>query len=202
MEPINLMNIIWLLVGGLISLVFLFTLIIILFYKKPTQGQTLIRTGFGGTAVAFSKGIYLIPVLHKLEILDTTIKRIELKLTGKNGLICKDGELIDVIATFHLRANYNEESIKNIVQTLGCEKASNIEDLQEIFSPIFLESLNNVAKKFNFEVLRNSIPEFRDSVVANIGRDLYGFSLEDCSINYMEKLSVTQEINNYTKSFN
>ncbi|SEC88902.1 SPFH domain / Band 7 family protein [Tenacibaculum sp. MAR_2009_124] len=202
MEQINIINIVWLIVGGLTSMIFLFTLITVLFYKKPTQGQALIRTGLGNTVIVFDKGIYVIPFLHKLDVLDTTIKRIELKLIDKSNLLCKDGKRIDIVATFLLKVNCSKESIEHTLHSIGSEKASNIENVQEIFSPIFLESIHNIAKKFNFETLRDSISEFKNEIVQHIGRDLYGFSLEQCSINYMEKINLTQEMQKHTQSYN
>ena len=49
-------------VVGLLFLFIVFIAVIAMFYKKIPQGEALVKTGFGGTAVAFDKGMYVIPV--------------------------------------------------------------------------------------------------------------------------------------------
>ena len=68
-------------VVGIIFLFIVFIAINAMFYKKIAQGQALIKTGFGGTAVAFDKGMYVIPVLHKVDIMDISLKKIEIENT-------------------------------------------------------------------------------------------------------------------------
>ncbi|MEO0331532.1 MAG: flotillin family protein, partial [Bacteroidota bacterium] len=77
---------------GIIVIVFLFAIgiAIIKMYRKASQGQALIVTGgAGGAKVSFS-GLLVIPVLHRLEEMDITVKTIMISRMGKDGLICKD----------------------------------------------------------------------------------------------------------------
>ena len=76
----NLATIAIIVVVSIVLLIFLYFIIIAIFYKKIPQGESLVRTGFGGTAVAFDKGLYVIPVLHKVEIMDISIKKIEIEI--------------------------------------------------------------------------------------------------------------------------
>ena len=48
--------------------------IIAMFYKKVPQGQALVSTGFGGTKVATDRGMYVVPVFHRVEIMDISVK--------------------------------------------------------------------------------------------------------------------------------
>ena len=41
-------------------------------YRKAAQGQALVKTGVGGTKVSFN-GKLIIPVLHRLEIMDISL---------------------------------------------------------------------------------------------------------------------------------
>ncbi|MGG8497889.1 flotillin family protein [Tenacibaculum sp. TC6] len=185
------MNIVWMVVGGLASLVLLFVIIIALFYRKIPQGQALVKTGFGGTAVAFDKGMYVIPVLHKVEIMDISVKKIEIDRLGTDGLICKDNMRADIKVAFFVRVNKSKEAIIEVAQTIGCKRASYIETLEELFEAKFSEGLKTVGKKFDFVQLYESRSEFRDEIINEIGRDLNGYTLEDCAIDYLEQTPVS-----------
>jgi len=45
--------------------------------RKVPQGTALIRNGQGGTQVSFTKA-YVIPILHIVEMMDISVKRIEI----------------------------------------------------------------------------------------------------------------------------
>jgi flotillin len=51
-------------------------------YQKVSQGQALIRNGIGGTRVSFS-GMFVIPILHRVEYMDISVKRIEIDRRGE-----------------------------------------------------------------------------------------------------------------------
>ena len=42
-------------------------------YRKAAQGQAIVKTGVGGTKVSFN-GMMIIPVLHRMEIMDISLK--------------------------------------------------------------------------------------------------------------------------------
>jgi len=178
-------------VGGIFSLILLFVIYIALFYKKIPQGEALVKTGFGGTHVAFDKGMYVIPLLHKVEIMDISVKKIEIERTGSDGLICKDNMRADINVAFFVRVNKSKEAIIEVAQTIGCERASHISTLNELFEAKFSEALKTVGKKFEFIELYESRAEFRDEIITEIGRDLNGYTLEDCAIDYLEQTAVS-----------
>ncbi len=175
---------------GVLFLIIVFIAIIAMFYKKIPQGEALIKTGFGGTAVAFDKGMYVIPVLHKVEIMDISVKKIEIRRMGIDGLICKDNMRADIKVAFFVRVNKSKDAIVEVAQTIGCARASHIETLNELFESKFSEGLKTVGKKFQFVELYDSRSEFRDEIINEIGRDLNGYTLEDCAIDYLEQTPV------------
>lgn len=175
---------------GVIFLFLVFIAIIAMFYKKIPQGEALIRTGFGGTAVAFDKGMYVIPVLHKVEIMDISVKKIEICRLEKDGLICKDNMRADIKVAFFVRVNKSKDAIIEVAQTIGTVRASSIDTLVALFEAKFSEGLKTVGKKFEFVELYESRREFRDEIINEIGRDLNGYTLEDCAIDYLEQTPV------------
>ena len=186
----NLANIGLVVVISLVVLIVLYFIIIAIFYKKIPQGEALVRTGFGGTAVAFDKGLYVIPVLHKVEIMDISIKKIEIERTGINGLICKDNIRADIKVAFFVRVNKSVQDIINVAQTIGCNRASEIDTLRSLFDAKFSEALKTVGKKFEFIELYEARREFRDEIIDIIGTDLNGYILDDCAIDDLEQTSL------------
>lgn len=175
---------------GFLFLVLIFFAIIAMFYKKIPQGEAIVRTGFGGTKVASDKGMYVVPVLHKVEVMDISVKKIEIERLQKDGLICKDNMRADIKVAFFVRVNKSKEAIIEVAQTIGCERASTIQTLNDLFEAKFSESLKTVGKQFDFVSLYESRGEFRDAIINEIGRDLNGYTLEDCAIDYLEQTPI------------
>ncbi len=176
--------------GLILFLIMAYFAIIALFYKKVPQGEALVRTGFKGTKVATDKGLYVVPVFHRVEIMDISVKKIQIERIADNGLLCKDNMRADIKVAFFVRVNNEVDFIKKVAQTVGCERASDISTLEELFEAKFSEALKTVGKKFNFVELYEARREFRDEIVDIIGTDLNGYTLEDCAIDYLEQTSV------------
>ncbi len=177
--------------GLILFLIVIYFAIIAMFYKKVHQGQALIRTGFGGTKVATDKGLYVVPVFHRVEIMDVSVKKIQIERMEHEGLICKDNMRADIKVAFFVRVNNDISYIKKVAQTIGVARASKIETLEDLFEAKFSEALKTVGKKFNFIDLYEARREFRDEIVNIIGTDLNGYTLEDCAIDFLEQTPIT-----------
>ncbi|MGL4583438.1 MAG: flotillin family protein [Flavobacterium sp.] len=178
-------------IGALFLLLLLFFAILASFYKKIPQGKTIVRTGVGGTKVAFNKGIYVVPVFHKMEIMDISVKKLQIDRMQNEGLICKDNIRADIKVAFFIRVNKSIEDVINVAQTLGCERASDVETLRNIFEAKFSEALKTVGKKFEFIELYEARREFREEILNIIGKDLNGYILDDCAIDYLEQTNIS-----------
>ncbi len=159
---------------------------IVSMYKKIIQGKVIVRTGAGGTKV-FSNAGLVVPVLHKMEIMDISVKKLDVERTGSNGLICKDNIRADIKVTFFIKINKSTADIINVAQTIGCERASDMEVLRTLFDAKFSEALKTVGKKFDFVELYEARSEFRAEIIAIIGTDLNGYILDDCAIDDLEQ---------------
>lgn len=158
-------------------------------YKKTVQGVVLLRTGYGGAKVFFNAGV-VIPVIHRLEYMDISVKKLEISREGKDGLICKDNMRADIQVAFFVRVNKSVDDIVNVGQTIGCQRASDIATLRELFEAKFSEALKTVGKKFDFIELYEARLEFRQEILNIIGTDLNGYVLDDCAIDYLEQTSL------------
>lgn len=159
-------------------------------YKKTVQGVVILRTGYGGTKVFFNAGI-VIPVIHRQENMDISVKKLEISREGKDGLICKDNMRADIQVAFFVRVNKSVDDIINVAQTIGCQRASDISTLRELFEAKFSEALKTVGKKFEFTELYEARSEFRQEILNIIGTDLNGYVLDDCAIDYLEQTSLS-----------
>lgn len=156
-------------------------------YKKIPQGKAIVRTGVGGTKVAFNKGMFVIPLFHKMEIMDISLKKVQIERMQHDGLICKDNIRADIKVAFFVRVNKSVNDVINVAQSIGCERASDISTLKDIFEAKFSEALKTVGKKFDFIELYEARREFRDEIINIIGTDLNGYVLDDCAIDYLEQ---------------
>lgn len=159
---------------------------IVSMYKKIIQGKVIVRTGAGGTKVFYNAGL-VVPVLHKMEIMDISVKKLDVERTGSNGLICKDNIRADIKVTFFIKINKSTADIINVAQTIGCERASDMEVLRTLFDAKFSEALKTVGKKFDFIELYEARSEFRAEIISIIGTDLNGYILDDCAIDDLEQ---------------
>ena len=166
-----------------------FIVLVIKTWRKATQGQALVRTGSGGARVSFS-GMFVIPVLHQMEVMDITLKTVTISRQGKEGLICKDNLRADIKVNFFVRVNKTSEDVIQVAQAIGCERASDKEALVDLFDAKFSEALKTVGKQFDFVELYNSREKFKLEILRTIGTDLNGYVLDDCAIDYLEQTSV------------
>jgi uncharacterized membrane protein YqiK len=159
------------------------------FYHKVEQGKVIIRNGVGGNKVSFG-GMFVVPIIHRYEIMDVSVKRVEIAREGKDGLICKDNLRADIRVAFFVRVNQTREDVLKVAQLLGCQKASDRTTLMEFFDAKFSEALKTVGKKFDFVQLYTERVTFKSEILQIIGTDLNGYVLDDAAIDYLEQTDV------------
>ncbi|GAB2596994.1 hypothetical protein Aab01nite_72450 [Paractinoplanes abujensis] len=176
--------------GILIAVVLLVAIGVLFFisrmFRKVEQGKALIVSKVRRVDVTFT-GAVVLPVLHKAEIMDISVKTIEITRTGREGLICKDNIRADIRITFFVRVNKTTEDVIKVAQAIGTDRASNESTLQELFSAKFSEALKTVGKQLDFVDLYTRRNDFRDQIIEVIGTDLNGYSLEDAAIDFLEQ---------------
>ncbi len=178
--------------GAVAVVVFFFVVIFTIaqLYKKVEQGQAMIvNTMRAEPKVTFTGGV-VIPVFHKLEVMDISLKTIEVDRSGTDGLICNDNIRADIKVAFFVKVNKNRDDVLKVAQAIGCERASNIATLEDLFSAKFSEALKTVGKSLEFEDLYAKRDNFRDMIIDNIGTDLNGYVLEDVAIDYLEQTPI------------
>ncbi|MBJ6762613.1 hypothetical protein JGU66_17735 [Myxococcaceae bacterium JPH2] len=186
MDPITLVAII----GGGVIILFGIFVTVAKFYRQVDQGKVLIVNTLKSEPVVTFTGSVVLPIVHRSEVMDISLKTVEIDRRGKEGLICKDNIRADIKVTFFVRVNKTREDVLKVAQSIGCARASDQETLENLFEAKFSEALKTVGKSFDFEELYTKREEIKDQVVRVIGRDLNGYMLEDCAIDFLEQTPV------------
>ncbi|MFF5786272.1 flotillin family protein [Streptomyces sp. NPDC012693] len=160
-------------------------------FRKVEQGKALIVSKMRKVDVTFT-GQVVLPVLHKAEVMDISVKTIEISRTGRDGLICRDNIRADIRISFFVRVNKTVEDVVKVAQAIGTARASDKETLQELFNAKFSEALKTVGKQLDFTDLYTKREELRFRIIEIIGIDLNGYSLEDAAIDYVEQTPLGQ----------
>ncbi|MBA3707951.1 MAG: flotillin family protein [Planctomycetes bacterium] len=157
------------------------------FYRKVDQGYALIVNKLKTNPEVTFTGAMVLPVIHRTEVMDISLKTIEVDRNGTNGLICKDNIRADIKVTFFVRVNKTVEDVLKVAGSVGVLRASDPRTLEELFQAKFSEALKTVGKKMEFVDLYNERDEFKDQIIQLIGRELNGYNLEDAAIDYLEQ---------------
>ncbi|ARX80709.1 hypothetical protein SMD44_00107 [Streptomyces alboflavus] len=173
----------------LIVIVLLFT--VTRLFRKVEQGKALIVSKMRKVDVTFT-GQVVLPVLHKAEVMDISVKTIDITRTGRDGLICRDNIRADIRISFFVRVNKTVEDVIRVAQAIGTARASDQNTLQELFNAKFSEALKTVGKQMDFADLYTKRDELRDRIIQVIGTDLNGYSLEDAAIDHLEQTPLNQ----------
>lgn len=156
------------------------------FYRQVEQGKALVINKNKEAVVAFS-GAMVYPIINRAEVMDLSVKTIDIDRRGKEGLICNDNIRADINVTFFVRVNKTSDDVLKVAQSLGCARASDPKALEELFTAKFAEALKTVGKHFNFDQLYTKRDDFKDKIIEVIGKDLNGFILDDAAIDYLEQ---------------
>ncbi|MFF9119960.1 flotillin family protein [Streptomyces massasporeus] len=177
--------------GVLIAVTLLSVLVVSRLFRKVEQGKALIVSKLRKVDVTFT-GQVVLPVLHKAEVMDISVKAIEITRTGKDGLICQDNIRADIRITFFVKVNKTVEDVIKVAQAVGTARASDRDTLQELFHAKFSEALKTVGKQLDFTDLYTKREELRYRIIEVIGVDLSGYHLEDAAIDYLEQTPLAQ----------
>jgi uncharacterized membrane protein YqiK len=185
MNPTLILGLIF--AGGFLGLLLIMAFVVTRFLRQVDQGKAIIINTWGkGAQVSFS-GVVVYPIVNRAEMMDISVKTIDIDRRGKEGLICKDNIRADIKVTFFVRVNKTPEDVLKVAQSIGCVRASDQATLDELFSAKFSEALKTVGKRLDFEELYTKREQFKDELLEVIGRDLNGYILDDAAIDFLEQ---------------
>ena len=181
----------WVIGFALLVLVVLGALVMFArFYRKVDQGKALIINTMASEPMVTFTGGLVFPVFHRAEVMEISVKTIDIDRRGKEGLICKDNIRADIKVAFFVRVNKTRGDVLKVAQSIGCDRASDQKTLETLFVAKFSEALKTVGKRMEFEELYTMRDVFRDQIIEVIGKDLNGYVLDDAAIDYLEQTQV------------
>lgn len=157
------------------------------FYKKVPQGYALIVNDMTSQPKVYFTGGLVWPVIHKMEVMKISLITLEIDRRASDGLICQDNLRADITVAFYLRVNETRDDVLRVAKSIGVDRASDKEAVDELFSAKFSEALKTVGKNMMFLDLFENRIRFREKIIEVIGDDLNGYVLEDVAIDYLEQ---------------
>ena len=103
--------------------------------------RAIVKSGLGGLDVTTAGGKFIVPLFHRFEFMDLTLKSLENSREGSEGLICKDNIRADIKVAFFIRVDNTQEEMKEVAQSIGAKRCSELETLRELFDAKFSEAL-------------------------------------------------------------
>src|SRR5918995_101099 len=107
-------------IGMLIVALFVIAVMIAKFYRKVEQGKALIVNKMKAEPEVTFTGATVLPIIHKAEVMDISVKTIEIDRRGKEGLICRDNIRADIKVSFFVRVNKTREDVLKVAGSVGC----------------------------------------------------------------------------------
>ena len=157
------------------------------FYVKVDQGTALIVNDMSSKPKVHFTGALVYPIIYKKELMRISLITLDVDRRGKDGLICADNMRADIAVAFYLRVNETTEDVLKVAKSIGANRASDKDAVDELFSAKFSEALKTVGKQIEFVQLFENRQEFREKIIEVIGDDLNGYVLEDVAIDYLEQ---------------
>ena len=157
------------------------------FYVKVDQGTALIVNDTSPTPKVHFTGSFVYPIINRKELMKVSLITLEVDRRGKDGLICADNMRADITVAFYLRVNETAEDVLKVAKSIGADRASDKDAVNQLFNAKFSEALKTVGKQIEFVNLFENRQEFREKIIEVIGDDLNGYILEDVAIDYLEQ---------------
>ena len=161
-------------------------------YRSVRQGEAMIVNRLGKEPLVTFSGAFVIPIVNRAEVLDTSVKKLTIARRGREGLICADNLRADLEVTFFVRINKTADDVLRVAQSIGCTRASDPQVLEELFAAKFSEAIKIVASQLELEELFRKRDIVKDQILMVIGRDLNGYVLDDVVIDALEQTPIEQ----------
>ncbi|ATB29540.1 SPFH domain-containing protein [Melittangium boletus] len=161
-------------------------------HRRVAAGEALIlERGGAPTRVCFG-GAWVVPLLHRAEVLDLSVRKVVVERRGRQGLSCRDGIRVDLRATFLVKVARREADVLRVAREVGCARANRLEEVQALLEERFACALGQSVSTFSFEELVADRSLFIDHVGIEVGDELLGFQMERMSLGRLEQTPLDQ----------
>lgn len=159
-------------------------------FVRAGEGEALIVHKVQGPPLVTFSGAVALPILHRAERMDVSVRTIQWERKGTEGVLCRDNIRADLGMTFFVRVNPTTQDVLAVAHAIGAERASRPETIRELFAAKFGEAVKTVAKQLDFAQFFTDREAFKDRIIEVIGCDLNGFVLDDVAVHHIEQTPV------------
>src|ERR1041384_4011023 len=110
-------------------------------WRQVEQGRAMIVNKMGTEPKVTFTGAIVLPIVNKAEVMDLSVKTIDVSRRAKDGLICADNIRADIKVTFFVRVNKTVDDVLRVAQSIGCVRASQQATLEVLDPNNVLDSL-------------------------------------------------------------
>jgi uncharacterized membrane protein YqiK len=153
------------------------------FFVIAEANQAIIRTGgLGGAAtaapeVAIGKGIWVVPMLHKMQMLRFEQYVLTVQRQEKQALLCQDCLLADVSITFKISIPQTREDVLKFLAAAGTRPLNDQKTIEVLCGDSLETALRDAATSRSYQELFD-------------GRDEVGKAIEDSLSNDLPKIGL------------
>jgi uncharacterized membrane protein YqiK len=147
----------------------------------PPNNVLLVTSGYGTRAYRGARFVW--PFIEETELVDMTVKPIDIVRLGREGLHTRDGVRMELKATFFIRVS--ERYVIAVARSVGPKRLASAESLRGLFEARFLESMKACLRTLDLETTLQDPDAIRDSTLKILGRSLNGFVLDGMAVSYL-----------------
>lgn len=153
--------------------------------RRAPPGHALVVSTPSGVRVRRGAAVVM-PIVRRADPIDLRVRVLRIERKGREAIVTGDGAFVDIGATFRLKINDTDEDIIKVAQTIGCDRASDLATLHELFEAKFVSALKVAVHPFRLDELHAFREQMQHEVMKVVGFDLCGFVLEDVAIDHLE----------------
>ena len=152
----------------------------------PPNNILLVTSGYGTRAYRGARFVW--PFIEETELVDMSIKAIDVVRLGREGLHTSDGVRMELKATFFVRVN--ERHVIAVARSVGPKRLANSDALRGLFEARFLEAMKACLRTMSLETALRDPDNIRDATLKVLGRSLNGFALDGMAVSYLSPASI------------
>ena len=163
-------------------------------YKKVPTGKAIFRNGFGGVKVVFQGGLFVIPEIQSMEIIDLRIKEISLEFTGSEAIMATDGTPLNFVGKLYLFVPPTPQDIFRVTQLISLEQLNDTNQLTILVQDKLRNTLSKTAKQMESTLALESPHAFKDKVLDALEMEVLGLEVEDFIIMELKVLTSEEKL--------
>ncbi len=158
-------------------------------WRSVSAHQALIVNTTRNVLVHFA-GAMVLPVFHRAETMDLRTQIITVDRVGPDvRTLTKNDELVSIQVMFYVRVNTTRDDVMQVANAIGAQRASDPKTVEQLFTATFSEAIKTTCKRHSYDQLRKQRDSVMSDILAEVGHDMNGYSLEAIALTRLDKVS-------------